>query len=564
MRTGAESRTAPRRVGKYEIVRRLGRSVSDVYLAIDTQVGRETALKLVRPAPDSVSRMVLEAERRGAAIQKELRALDPRVIEVYEYGEADGYFFVAMQYVEGRNLAQTLQSERRLEPRRAARIAAEIAGLLETFHAARDGGGSAVVHGDIKPSNVHLGPDDTVRLLDFGIAKILRSGHDATMHNFGSPGYCSPERLERLQVDAQSDLWALGATLYEMLAGRAPYQAENTEKLEKMIQAKRPPGALPRDCPAPLQAITGKSLAPSPSLRYRSAADFRADLEAFLDGRPTIAEGERRLSRGSAPTLEVALECLRRVTRTVRWHGGGRRMVEASAWFVLGMGLWIGGSAAGAWWQATAIPRAPQPAPPLIPKVDPLAILRVEYLRTADRVIDGYRSASDNGLRGFDWRLAEASLARLQELGASDTEVAGKLALCRGFSLLAQGGDRKSAEAARGAFETAAAQMPQSPDPQLGLARLYTYSIPDLSQAIAAMRAAAALGYALRAREVEQQADGWRMRAEREFAAGARERARRDAQRARALYAQLGQTDARDKRIRSVRQMASARPRRGW
>ena len=180
--------TAPAKIGRYEIVRRLGKSVADVYLAIDSQEGRRVALKLIPATGDAVSRMVLEAERRGAAIQQELHSADPRMIEVYEYGELDGYFFVAMQYVEGRNLAEVLRAEQALKPVRAAAIALELCEQLDKFHSWE----STVVHGDIKPANIHIGPSDTVRLLDFGIAKMLRRDCAATAHQFGSPGYCSP------------------------------------------------------------------------------------------------------------------------------------------------------------------------------------------------------------------------------------------------------------------------------------------------------------------------------------------------------------------------------------
>ena len=102
------AQTAPTRIGRYEIVRRLGKSMTDVYLAIDTVENRKVALKLVKADGDPVTRLVLEAERRGAAIQKELHHLDPRMVEIYEYGDLDGYFFVAMEFVEGRNLAEVL------------------------------------------------------------------------------------------------------------------------------------------------------------------------------------------------------------------------------------------------------------------------------------------------------------------------------------------------------------------------------------------------------------------------------------------------------------------------
>ena len=97
---------------------------------------------------------MLEAERRGAAIQREMHALDPRMVEIYDFGDLDGYFFVAMQYVEGRNLAEVLQAEQAIDPNRAAVIALEICEQLAKFHSWQ----STVVHGDIKPSNIHIGP----------------------------------------------------------------------------------------------------------------------------------------------------------------------------------------------------------------------------------------------------------------------------------------------------------------------------------------------------------------------------------------------------------------------
>ena len=96
---------APTRIGRYEIVRRLGKSMTEVYLAMDTVENRKVALKLIRHGDDRASQLVVEAERRGAAIQKELHSSDPRVVEIYEYGDLDGYFFVAMPFIEGRTVA---------------------------------------------------------------------------------------------------------------------------------------------------------------------------------------------------------------------------------------------------------------------------------------------------------------------------------------------------------------------------------------------------------------------------------------------------------------------------
>ena len=316
--------------------------MTDVYLAMDTLENRKVALKLIPHGDDRATQLIIEAERRGAAIQKELHHLDPRMVEIYEYGDLDGYFFVAMEFIEGRTVADVLASDHVLDPCRAAVIALEICEQLAKFHSWE----SAVVHGDIKPSNIHLSPNDTVRLLDFGIAKTLRADCNATGHQFGSPSYCSPERLTRAEVDPHSDLWALGATLYEMLAGVPPYQAEDTRKLEGLIRSKRPPRALPASCPAGLRAIVMKSLAPDARSGTRRPSSSSADLQLFLERKPTQAETERRPRWNPTATLEAAREALRRVTRTARRNTArSLRVLGAAAYFATGMLLWIGGTA---------------------------------------------------------------------------------------------------------------------------------------------------------------------------------------------------------------------------
>jgi serine/threonine protein kinase len=357
----------PTRLGRYQIVKQIGRSMTDVYLAIDTVGNRKAALKLVRAGGDAHSRLVMEAERRGAAIQQELRGLDPRVVEVYETGDLDGYFFVAMQYVEGRDLGAVLVEEHTIDAIRAAAIALEICEQLTKFHTWR----SAVVHGDIKPSNIHLGLNDTVRLLDFGIAKTLRADCDATIAHFGSPSYCSPERLARSEIDEQSDLWAVGATLYQMLSGSPPYQAESTRKLESLIRSKRPPRALPANCPAALRAIAMKSLAPEAERRYRSARDFQADLQAFLENKPVRAQLDRRHGWNASATMQR----IRRVTHTVVKFHRHIQVVGGVSWFLLGMALWIGGTLA---WRAWPAPFVPMSLPAIVGPPVAVAPTRVE------------------------------------------------------------------------------------------------------------------------------------------------------------------------------------------
>ena len=313
-----------------------------------------------------------------------------------------------------------------MDPCRAAVIALEICEQLAKFHSWE----SAVVHGDIKPSNILLSPNDTVRLLDFGIAKTLRVDCNATGHNFGSPGYCSPERLTRNEVDPQSDLWALGATLYEMLAGVPPYQAEDTRKLEGLIRSKRPPRALPVSCPAALRAVVMKSLAPEAGGVTSRPIEFQADLQLFLEGKPTLAEIERRPRWNPTATLEAAREALRRVTRTAR-HKRARnlRLWGAAAYFATGMLLWIGGTLGWQMWQTRASAAA-RPVTKAAPIEENLAQW---YVASADRILDAYRTSADPWLYAFDWPKAELCLERAVQLGATDERTFAKLALGSGL-----------------------------------------------------------------------------------------------------------------------------------
>jgi eukaryotic-like serine/threonine-protein kinase len=545
------------RIGPYEIVRRLGRSMTDVYLAIDTVENRKAVIKLVKSSGDSVTKLVLEAERRGAAIQREMQALDPRVVEIYDFGDIDGYFFVAMQYVEGRNLAEVLQAEQAIDPNRAAVIALEICEQLAKFHSWQ----STVVHGDIKPSNIHIGSNDTVRLLDFGIAKTLRADHDATAHNFGSPGYCSPERLQRSEVDQQSDLWAVGATLYEVLAGAPPYQAENTDKLEALIRSKRSPRALPSSVPKPLRLIVSKALARDEGRRYRSAVEFMADLQAFLGNRPTLAEMERRGWNHNA-TIEAAREVLRRATHTVKRAGRRWKLVGAFGWFAAGMALWIGSAFAWQTWQSVQAAReatvaaarkrsvvknvAATVATPDPPRVDWPA----RYVAEADDVFSAYRAGSDPVLRHFDWRMAEIRLQDAVDQGRTDDETLGKLALAKGYSALERlsvgiYSDKEAAETrvdARRDFDEAERRIPQSADTHVAMARIYVYSMPDLAKARTEFAAAEKLGAKFGPREIEEEADAWRIRAQQLETSNPRE-AWNAAQQARTLYRQVAGFD---------------------
>ncbi len=537
--------------GKYEIVSKLGRGMTDVYLAEDPAYNRRVVLKIVEQSPDSWTNIVIEAERRGALIQKQLHEGDPRFLEVYECGEMHGCYFVAMQYVEGKSVAEILQAEQRMDPARAAIYAVEVCNQLHRLHSFQidiDGRKRAVVHGDIKPSNIQICPDGAVRLLDFGIAKALTLTHHLTHHNLGSPSYCSPERLRRAQVDPHADLWALGATLYEMVAGFPPYQAQTTPKLEELIRSKRPPRALPEGCPVGLKAVIRKTLAGEMENRYPSAAALEEDLRRFLVNQPTQAEAEKQHAWEANPTVDKAREN----SEPARDRLAEVRAFLGRAWIpiaaivvgaLLGALIYIETAYAYRFWvESRPIRENHDYTRRAIADVDadwdlykhlhqrnfPLGRfspvswlkprLRSSFIAAADDVIDRYRNSSNPSLDGFDWRKAQACLLHAADLDTSDSAVPGKLALVNAYVTLLQSPlTDQTAARAKANFEQAAADIPRSPDPHLGLARLYVYYFRNVGRAVAEFSDAERLGYRLGPREFEQQADGYLLRAEQEL-----------------------------------------------
>jgi hypothetical protein len=543
--------------GRYEIICKLGRGMTDVYLALDPSENRRAVLKIIEQSSDPWTQIVLEAERRGTLIQKQLHEADARFLEIYEAGDLNGCYFVAMQYVEGRSAAEILHAEKRVDPLLAARYAMEVANQLARLHSFEieiDARQRAVVHGDIKPSNIQIGPDGAVRLLDFGIAKAITFTHGLTHHNLGSPSYCSPERLRRAQVDPHSDLWALGATLYEMVAGCPPYQAQSTQKLEELIRSKRPPRALPEDCPPPLKAVIRKALAGDIENRYPTAGALEDDLRKFVDGLPTLAETEKQPAWEVHATVEKDRGSPREPGKNFReivtwpkivaWLKASWVPVAAVAvGALLGSLVYIESAYAYRFWIESkplrgyhdytrrsiaevnadwdlynTLERRNLPLGRYSPVSWLSQPLRAGLLAAADDVIDRYRNSSNFALDQFNWRKAQICLQHASEMDRSDTAVKGKLALANAYLALLENPQTEQTTArAKAGFEEAHSYLPRSPDPHLGLARIYVYHLRNIGRAVAELSDAERLGFKPGPREFEQQADGYLVRAESEL-----------------------------------------------
>src|SRR5690606_16634381 len=274
--------------GRYELHRRLGRGgMAEVYLARDLLLDRPVAVKVLFPALATDAGFV-ERFRREAQAAANLQ--HPNIVSVFDWGEANGTYFIVMEYVEGHTLADTIREEGRLHPDRAAEITADIAAALGFAHRNR------VVHRDVKPGNVLLTRDGGVKVADFGIARALSDSTDQSLTKTGSvmgtATYFSPEQARGAPVDPRSDIYSLGVVLYEMTTGHPPFAGDSAVAIAyKHVQENPvPPRHLDPALPETLEAITLKCLAKNPANRYPSAQDLRADLRRFLDGSRIMAE----------------------------------------------------------------------------------------------------------------------------------------------------------------------------------------------------------------------------------------------------------------------------------
>jgi hypothetical protein len=320
------------RLGPYEVIHEVGRGgMALVLLATDTRNGRKVALKLVPAGTSGEARDILEAEQLGAELQRQFSHISTHVPAVYEHlPNESGYFVVAMEYLDGENLSDVI-SRGAVPVDRAVTIAIELCAFLQaahTFTPVIDGQQRrSVVHGDLKPQNVRITADGAVKVLDFGIAKALSLSRKVTRNDFGTRPYLSPERLDDGgDVNEFADLWAVGVMLYEMIRGARPYDAPDTQRLERLIRSRQAPAPLSGRCPEGLAAIVARLLGPTPPVRYQSAQEIHDDLERFRAGQRTTAEEQGwparafagdEATRRTSPAAEHAPEEATRRTRPV-------------------------------------------------------------------------------------------------------------------------------------------------------------------------------------------------------------------------------------------------------
>ena len=567
-------------LGDYSILRTVDSGkFGIVYWAQHKPTGRQAALKLI-PLEGADSEEKVAAERHGAMLQQQFsRTHKGMVPEIYEHQPIAMFYAIAMELVHGQPLTDVIAAGP-LPPARAAKIALAICRFLAAAHRFEtDVEGvhyALIVHGDLKPDHVLLLDNDEIRVLDFGIAKALAERTLVTTNKWGSIQYASPERLQSEgHVNEHADFWSLGVMLFEMVAGYRPYlrYEHNASRLDAAIRRQEAPEPLPPAADPVLVAIIRKLLATQIERRYTSADLIVRDLEAYLSGTPTLAATDVAQASvatvrvaptgvppipvippiptvaGPAPSPSVPTEPLPRTPPAIateaiapqparpakKKRSRFRTLVRyAVIFFLLSMVMR----------ECVGLAQADR----LRERIDTIeaeqvAAIRTEYrnlvtgpfgfgagqvrvplrdrmVALADRAILEFRSESPS-VSEVEWQRARDSIAFAQEL-SSRSAIAAKRAYIDGHLVRIAAKDRTGFEEAVRKFRESARLDPDAPDPYLGLARIYAYSLREVEPLIDAIEEAEQRGYQRGPREQAQIGDAYRFRADRTLAAAAR------------------------------------------
>jgi serine/threonine protein kinase len=266
-------------LGRYEILKELGRgAMGTVFLGKDPRINREVAIKTLRYEeidPEQIDevkkRFFREAEAAG-------RLSHPNIVTIFDVGEDYEIAYMAMELLDGNDLAKYTRKESLLPQEEVIRVATCVASALDYAHA------NGIVHRDIKPANIMMLNNREIKVADFGIARVMATSKTQTGVVMGTPSYMSPEQIAGKKVDGRSDLFSLGVVLYELLAGEKPFNGDSIATLMYNITSSAPSSIreFSPDIPEKLVAILEKLLAKDVEARYQTGKEFADDLRTCL------------------------------------------------------------------------------------------------------------------------------------------------------------------------------------------------------------------------------------------------------------------------------------------
>jgi beta-lactam-binding protein with PASTA domain/predicted Ser/Thr protein kinase len=270
---------------RYEVEGRIGAGgMAEVWRGHDRVLNRTVAIKTLLP---QFARDASFVDRFRREAQAAARLNHPGIVSVYDSGTDGDTPYIVMHLIEGRTLADFLESGKTLPPIQAAKIAQEVAEALAAAHA------QGVIHRDIKPANIMITRDGKVLVMDFGIARLISGPETApqTSAVMGTASYLSPEQAQGQSVDARTDIYSLGVVLYEMLTGRPPFTGDSPMAIAyKQVNATpEPPSSVDPEVPPELDAVVMRALSKNPANRYQTGQEFAADLERARTGGQVLA-----------------------------------------------------------------------------------------------------------------------------------------------------------------------------------------------------------------------------------------------------------------------------------
>jgi eukaryotic-like serine/threonine-protein kinase len=269
---------------RYRVIERIGTGgMADVYKAVDETLGRTVAVKVMHARyaddPDFVQRFRHEASAAA-------NLSHPAIVNIYDYGVEGGTYYIVMELVRGTDLKAVVKQRGAIDPTSVADYGAQVASALSAAH------GYGIIHRDIKPQNIVLMPEGTIKVMDFGIARAVDSDATQTGTVMGTAQYVSPEQAQGRKLGPESDLYSLGVVLYELATGRLPFEGDTpvSVALKHVNDEPVPPRQVNPQIPPALEAVILKAMQKDPSRRYRSAEEMREDLLRVAAGRAVAAQ----------------------------------------------------------------------------------------------------------------------------------------------------------------------------------------------------------------------------------------------------------------------------------